>query len=170
MSNNDELAATKEALSKVTQEMDEIRNELTRIRGDQAINSGYAFGFSPVEFNSMNYTAGLTWIAGELSAKVKAEAAKYPNFFKMAKMFECIKPMGVRICARFNRGESCKPGWHVHSKPNRSGQGQHRELRLHCCAVCAEAFNVLAYHHTLSCPWLKPDTWEAIKHEEPNQV
>ncbi len=170
MSKSSELEATKEALDRVTQEMDVIKNELVKIRGDRAASSSYAFGFSPVEFNSMNFTDGLSWIADELAPRVKIEAEKYKGFFKMSKMFETIKPMGVRICARFNRGESCKPAWHVHSKPNRNGQGQHRELRLHCCAVCAETFDVFAHHHVLSCPWLKLETWAKIEAEESDQV
>jgi len=170
MNTTDELAATKEALNKVTQEMDAIRDELTKMRGGPVAKSDYAFGFDPVEFNAMNYTRGLAWIAAELAPRVKDEAAKHQQHFWMTEMFGNIKPMGVRICARFNRGESCKPSWHAISKPNKQGQGQHRELRLHCCAVCVEAFEVLTYHHLLSCPWLKPETWLTVEKEESEQV
>ncbi len=134
MNSKDELAATKEALSRVTREMDEIRAQLLKIRGEN-VNSEFAFGFSPGEFNSMNYTSGLAWIASELTPKIKAEVTKYPTFFKMANLMGSSKVAGIRMCARFNRGEVCKPDWHVHNKPNKKGHGLHQELRLHCCAV-----------------------------------
>ena len=166
----DELAATKEALNKVTKEMDELRSELSKIRGETTANLGFAFGFSPGEFNSMNYTKGLAWIETELAVKVKAEAAKFPKHFEMSKMMGEMKHTGIRVCARFNRGEGCQFPWHVHNKPNKKGQGQHRELRLHCCAVCAEAFGIWAGHQLMDCPWIKTETWSALENEDNFQV
>ena len=165
---NDELVATREALNRVTREMDELRGQISKIKGENTANLGFAFGFSPGEFNAMNYTKGLAWIAGELAVKVKTESEKFPKYFGMAKRMGDVKPKGIRMCARFNRGEDCQLSWHVHNKPNKKGQGQHRELRLHCCAACAEAFGILAGHHLMECPWIKTETWSVIANEESN--
>jgi hypothetical protein len=158
---SDELVATREALDRVTREMDELRGQISKIRGESTANLGFAFGFNPGEFNSMNYC--------ELAVKVKTESEKFPRYFGMAKMMGDVKPKGVRMCARFNRGENCQLSWHVHNKPNKKGQGQHRELRLHCCAVCAEAFGILTGHHLMDCPWIKTETWSVIVNDESNQ-
>ena len=104
----DELVATREALNRVTKEMDELRDQINKIRGEGTANLGFAFGFNPSEFNAMNYTKGLAWIAGELAVKVKMESEKYPRYFGMAKMMGDVKLKGIRMCARFNRGESCQ--------------------------------------------------------------
>ena len=73
-----------------------------------------------------------------------------------------IQPKGVHACARFNRDESCQLSWHVHNKPNKKGQGQRRKLCLHCSALCAEVFGILAVHHLIECPWIKSETWSTI--------
>ena len=81
-STSDEVAATREALDKVTKEMDELQGQISKIRGENSANLGFAFGFNPGEFNSLNYTA---WIAGELAVKVKRSLRNFRNILEWQK-------------------------------------------------------------------------------------
>jgi len=63
-------------------------------------------------------------------------------------------------------GDSCTNSWHVHNKPKKGKSGYHRELRLHCCAVCMGALGIFANHHMMECPWLKSATWEELQHSQ----
>ena len=84
-STSDEVAATREALDKVTKEMDELQGQISKIRGENSANLGFAFGFNPGEFNSLNYTKGLAWIAGELAVKVKRSLRNFRNILEWQK-------------------------------------------------------------------------------------
>lgn len=164
-STSDELVATQDALKRVTEEIDALRAEMKKIR--ESATSGtldkFAFGFDPKEFNAMNFTQGLAWVNDTLVDKLKQEMTKFPDSFLIFTQLGNVKETGVRICARFNRGDSCTNSWHVHNKPKKGKSGYHRELRLHCCAVCMGALGIFANHHMMECPWLKSTTWEELQ-------
>ena len=171
MDTSEELAATREALAKVTREIDDLRGELSKIRGETARSTSFAFGFNLAEFKSMNFTRGLTWVNEVLAEKIRSEIAKHKDVSSVYQLLRSEAFPEVNPCARFNRGEPCQVVWHTHSKPNKKGgQGQKKELRLHCCAVCTAVFGSLANHGLSDCPWMKQDTWSRMKNDQDEQV
>ncbi len=97
--------------------------------------------------------------------------------------------MGIRTCARYNRGEDCSLGkWHTTYRDTRQGpyearqvtfDARHRinlqhesdrehstdikmkknELRLHACTLCLEALMSIHGHSVLNCPWIQKKNW-----------
>jgi len=87
--------------------------------------------------------------------------------------------LGVRTCARFNRGESCHQGeWHTTHRPealwtrhgaaNMRGdemksldqQEKKNDMRLHSCTLCLEALGAAYGHSVLNCSWIFKKNWE----------
>ena len=168
MNTSEELAATKEALQKVTDEMKRIREEMDEMRKDQGATAAgapedYALGFSVTDFMTMNPTRSLQWVSSTLAPKINQEMAKHPDKFKGLEFMAGPKTPNVWTCAGFNRG-SCNAKWHLHERPAKNNPThKFKDLRLHCCTLCYEAFGILAVHSTLSCPWIKVNTWKSLE-------
>jgi hypothetical protein len=164
-STSDELVATRQALDKVTKEIDELRNEMKKIREGatrEEPGGGFALGFNLESFNAMNYTKGLSWVAETLAVKMKEEMNQHPDYFQKYDQLGDINPQGYRVCARYNRGEDCNFSWHAHNKQGKKGKTSLREIRLHCCSLCLVALGLAAGHQIINCPWIKKETWSQI--------
>jgi hypothetical protein len=96
--------------------------------------------------------------------------------------FECFKTskeysiyLGIRTCARYNRGEECnlgrihtthKPDWQENRphQPSTSTEPTPRprknEMRLHSCTLCMEALGSAHGHSVLNCPWILQKNWK----------
>ncbi len=92
--------------------------------------------------------------------------------------------LGIRACARYNRGEECTLGkWHSTYKSesnwpsNRASRmeslqqdqgnnskhkhsNRRNELRLHVCTLCLEALGSANGHCVLDCPWILKKNWK----------
>ena len=71
MTSMDELAATKEALKKVTEEMTQIRKEMNEMRKDQGASGAgapedFALGFVVNDFMTMSPTKSRQWVSSTL--------------------------------------------------------------------------------------------------------
>jgi hypothetical protein len=165
---DDELRRTKDALRKVEDEMVKMREELELMRGGRPQGGGHALGFVPSTFMALNFMVALSWVADTIAQEMKKEMVKYPNYFENAKagMNTGAGKMGFKSCLKFNRGEACGSEWHIQSRPKKNGSGYRKELRLHCCALCKEALDVIACHSLMACPWLSMEKWEMVKEEE----
>ena len=170
---NDELQLTKDALSKVQREMEamraekaEMRDELERMKRDLLPVGSLALGFVPSTFMAMNFTKAQIWVADQLTSEMKKEMLKFPKYFEFMNLLGDARGIGFKTCIRFNRGEDCPNMWHVHTRPKKGSTGYRKELRLHCCALCASALGTVAGHHLLACPWLDAKTWRDIESNE----
>ena len=173
-----ELVETKEALKRVTDEMermrndnDKMRNEMDELRnlGARGIPVQFALGFRPHEYLALSYVKSAEWVAGPLTTCMKALMKKHSLYFEAYVMLGGIDSMGVRTCAKYNRGEYCPTKWHKNEKPIRAMEGHQAgpartrsELRLHCCVLCVEAIGVIVGHPLMNCPWIQTSTWQKI--------
>jgi len=162
---NSELQKTTEALYRVEREMNKLKAEMDLMREGKSPDE-HALGFVPLTFMAMNYSGAISWVADTLALEMKREMLKYPRYFAMASLIGDAKTIGFKSCARFNRGEDCPKMWHTQARPKKKETGYVKELRLHCCALCAEALGIVTGHHLLSCPWLKKETWKVILEKE----
>ena len=164
----DELAATKEALKRVTDEMKMIREEMNEIRKDQGsagagAPENYALGFNVNEYMTMSPTKSLQWVSGTLVPRLKQEMAKMEAKFIGLNCMAGSKSQNVWTCAGYNRG-NCNAKWHIHERPAKNNPGhKFKDLRLHGCSLCYEAFGLLVDHPLTSCPWIRIDTWESLE-------
>ena len=167
MTTTDELAATKEALKKVTDEMKLIREEMNEMRKDQgATGAGapenFALGFSVNDFMTMSPTKSLQWVSSTLVPRLKQEMAKHGDKFKGVAIISGAKPPNMWTCAGYNRG-NCNAKWHLYERPAKNNPShKFKDLRLHGCTLCYEAFGFLVNHPLMGCPWIKDVTWESL--------
>ena len=167
MTSMDELAATKEALKKVTEEMTQIRKEMNEMRKDQCASGAgapedLALGFVVNDFMTMSPTKSLQWVSSTLVPRLNQEMAIRGDKFKGLGIMSGPKPANVWTCAGYNRG-NCNAKWHVHERPAKNNPGhKFKDLRLHGCTLCYEAFGFIANHPMTSCPWIRNATWESL--------
>ena len=158
-------AVSQEALKKVTDEVNELRSELAKLRKEAREGAkevvGYALGFKMEEFMNMSHTKSLQWVTNVLAKRLKDRVAKYPSYFGPIMLMGGASEMDAWTCAGFNRGGKCYAKWHVFDRPGRFN-GVDREVRLHCCTLCKDALGVLSEHRLIDCPWLKKSTWIEI--------
>ena len=158
-------AVSQEALKKVTDEVNELRTELAKLRKEAREHGkdveGYALGFKMSDFMNMSHTKSLQWVTNVLAKRLKDRVAKYPSYFGPILLMGGASEMDAWTCAGFNRGGKCYAKWHVYDKPGRAS-GAGREVRLHCCTLCKDALGVLSEHRLIDCPWLKKTTWIEI--------
>lgn len=160
-----ELERAKEALRKVEGEMSKMREEMAQMQSGGLQGEGYALGFVQSTYVALDPAMSLPWVANTLAKEMKKEMLKYPNHFENKSELGGAGKMGYRACVKYNRGEECANHWHVQTKQKKSGSPVKKELRLHCCALCKEALDMLACHSLLACPWLRVETWEKVKSE-----
>ena len=136
------------------------------MKRDGQPGGSFALGFMPSTFMAMNYTKALSWIADHLLVEMKREMTKYPRYFESRNLLGDASGIGFKPCIRFNRGEECPNMWHVHTKQKKGSTGYRKELRLHCCSLCALALGTVAGHHLMACPWLSASTWRGVESDE----
>ena len=166
-----ELECTKEALRNVERKMEEMRQEMEKLKEERSQAGVYALGFEPSTFMASNPVAALAWVTDSLSVEMKKEILKYPNYFERKRVLGGARDMGFKPCLSFNRGEGCVNKWHVSTRPKKNGdKGYRKELRLHCCALCFEALDSVAGHPLMTCPWLSIEEWKKIEIDEKKLV
>ena len=173
-----ELVETKEALKRVSDEMEKMRSDNEKMRNEMdelrsMRTSGtlvqFALGFRPQEYLAMSYVKSAEWVAGPLTTRMKALMKRHAPYFEAYAMLGGIDNMGIRTCAKYNRGEYCPTKWHKNDKPIRAEEGHQAgpartrcELRLHCCVLCVESIGVIVGHPLMNCPWIQTSTWQKI--------
>lgn len=193
----------KESFKKMKKEIEEMRQrenertkELEDLRkkiNDQQKQSGtfqqteYTLDFEKEKYLNKGFIESAKWIKDVLAQNMMEKMEKEENVSKFNVLMiakKNSKHLGVRTCARFNRGEICTRGkWHsTHATPkpealwtrhrqgiNQSEQreisrtvdhGRSNEVRLHACTLCIEALGAAYGHGVLDCPWIKEDSWK----------
>ncbi len=156
-------APTQEELKKVTDELNELRREMAKIREEAKekglADIGFALGFKMEEFMAMSQTKSLQWVTNVLAPKLKERVNKYRSYFAPIILMGGKCEMEAWTCAGFNRGGTCHSKWHVYE---RYGHRSNKEVRLHCCTLCKDALGVFSEHKLIDCPWLKRSTWYEV--------
>ncbi len=198
---------TREGFKKMKQEIDELRKkeaeraeELEKLK-QQIEQSGsmkqekekekfeFALGYNEDEYLNKGFIESAQWIknviAKNMSEKILQDQHKM-KFLATSISKKASTHMGIRTCARYNRGEICNLGkWHATHKSNSlwscndarqrinkgSSQeniqdlqqpeqhGRRNELRLHACTLCLEALMSINGHSVLNCPWIQKKNW-----------
>ncbi len=179
-------------------ELDELKNRIESKEKEKdkerpAEKVDYALNFDRDEYLKKGFIESAKWlkdvIATNLTEKMKEENFKSKfEFISIAK--KASTHLGMRTCARFNRGEECNLGrWHMthkesnepirpkqlwtrnHFQPVNHNPAQDRdsyqrrnEIRLHVCTLCLDAFGAAFGHSALNCPWILKKNW--IENEE----
>ena len=168
MNTSDELVATKVALQKITDEMKRMREEMDELRKEKGASvagapEDLALGFCVNDFLTMSPTGSLQWVSSTLVPRLKQEISRYPDKFRGLECVASNKTQNVWTCAGFNRGK-CNAKWHVHERPAKNNAAhKFKDLRLHSCVLCYEAFGILVDHPMINCPWIKISTWANLE-------
>jgi hypothetical protein len=193
--NKDEI--TKESFKRMREEIDELRkNELEKTqeleklkkklemqeleRVDQNKDE-YALGFDRTEYLNKGFIESAKWIknviAKNMLEKMNLDDQK-EKFASSTIVKKASTHMGIRTCARYNRGEVCTLG-KCHSTYQVPYDARHRinqgsqteldqsqsdprrrnEMRLHACTLCMEALMSANGHSVLNCPWILEKNW-----------
>ena len=192
---------TKENFKKMKEEIDDLRkkemarqkelDELKRkIEEREAAKIPhkveYELGFEREAYLRKGFIESAQWIKNDLAKKMMEKMNEVENkskfeSFIIAKQYSLY--LGIRACARYNRGEECTLGkWHSTHRPdwNDNGSGIRRhhdhqgsleletplrqkknEMRLHVCTLCLEALGSAHGHSVLNCPWILKKNWNA---------
>ena len=127
------------------------------------------FNNNPVWFPSSKPTRSLQWVSSTLAPTLKQEISLHPEKFRGLECVASNKTQNVWTCAGFNRG-NCNAKWHVHERPAKNNVAhKFRDLRLHSCTLCYEAFGILVDHPMICCPWIKISTWENLEKSSQEQ-
>ncbi len=194
---------SKESFKKMKQEIDELRKkEVERATEFEKLKKQiewgstsqkkekieYALGYDEEEYLNKGFIESAKWIkniiAKNMSEKILQEQYK-TKFFATSVSKKASTHMGIRTCARYNRGEDCNLGkWHATHKSaplwnctdarQRIGggaqelqqepqyldhQNKRNEIRLHACTLCLEALMSINGHSVLRCPWILKKNW-----------
>ncbi len=195
LANKDELS--KESFKKMKREIEEMRKrevertreledlkkkiETQQLQSKEVKQDDFALDFEKEKYLGKRFIESAKWIkdvvAKNMTEKMLTEENRSRfDVFLVAK--QNSKHLGVRTCARFNRGEHCSQGkWHMtHIQP--SGRPEvlwtrHRhgtntdedntranEVRLHACTLCIEPLGAAHGHGILDCPWILEKNWK----------
>jgi len=201
-SSKEKEECTKESFKKMKEEIDELRRkeverskeldalkekiEKTELeRAQTTLGIEYALEFDKSAYLSKGFIESAQWIKNVL-AKNFIEMMNADENKKRFELFMINKKhsshIGIRACARFNRGEECSLGkWHSthkseltwtgknhqfkqQSRHNAEGSSQdtvprRNEMRLHVCTLCLEALGSANGHSVLDCPWILKKNW-----------
>jgi len=192
---------SRENFKKMRQELDDLRRkederakELERLKKQISMNEyestqqsneeiEYALGFTRDEYLGRGFIESAQWIKNEVAKEMIEQISLEENRVRFEAFMITKKAsthMGIRTCARYNRGEECTLGkWHATHKTDnvwacndaRHGIQTQRhadrverttkrnELRLHACTLCAEALMSINGHSVLNCPWILKKNW-----------
>jgi hypothetical protein len=157
-----------EKFQRIAKKMEAIEAMIAEI--DEFLNPKYALDFDKEKYLGLGFLESAQWVAEILAKKMLKkmkdnEDGKFSGLLKMKSHWRII---GVRTCARFNRGEACCRGqWHtsykkldVVSDGRLVEQQQQRDvLRVHACTLCLEALGIISGHGLLDCPWIYEENW-----------
>jgi len=170
-------------------ELEQLKKQISMKNSESSQQSyeeiEYTLGFNRDEYLGRGFIESAKWIKNEV-AKVMMERIALEENRERFEAFMITKKasthMGIRTCARYNRGEECTLGkWHATHKTDnvwncndarhglqsqryahsdRSERATKRnELRLHACTLCAEALMSINGHSVLNCPWILKKNW-----------
>lgn len=198
---------TKESFKKMKEEIDELRRketerakELEQLKKkieekesespkkEKEKEVEYAIGFDKQTYLGKGFIESAQWIRNTLAKNMNAKMLDDKNKEKFEALITAKRAstyLGVRACARFNRGEECSGGkWHTTNKieaiwtkhsnnyldtqpdhqssRNRNGDltQKRNELRLHICTLCLDALGSANGHSVLNCPWILKKNWK----------
>ncbi len=156
-------------------ELDELKRKIEEKSESPACTSEneYALDFDKNEYLMKGFIESAKWIKTDLAVRMR-ERMNEPSNMKKFESAMISKSssifLGIRTCARFNRGEECNFGrWHTTHKPDwlsnhaMSQQPQRErknEMRLHVCTLCMEVFGSAHGHSLLNCPWIFKKNWK----------
>lgn len=157
-----ELAETKLKLAQVTEEMEDMKSEMSSLKSASIRPLRiFALGFVPSVVLAKSHVDMLKWVAEVLSINLKKRMESHPDHFRVLATISGVDSVGVRTCPVFNRLEFCALKWHHNTKMANSGRVR-ADLRIHCCTLCLEAIGIICGHPLLRCPWIYEDTWMKI--------
>jgi hypothetical protein len=151
----------------------------------------YALEFDKELYLNKGFIESAKWIKDVVAKNMSEKMISVKNKTRFEALISTKKRscyLGVRACARFNRGEICHSGkWHTTHRPDglwtrhgpagrpedevstadQQGRADHRadhqgrknELRLHACTLCIEALGAAYGHTVLDCPWILKKNW-----------
>jgi len=157
-----ELAETKLKLAQVTEEMEDMKSEMSSLKSASTRPLRiFALGFVPSVVLAKTHVDMLKWVADVLSINLKKRMEGHPDHFRVLSTIAGVDSIGVRTCPVFNRLEFCALKWHHNTKLSNTGRVR-ADLRIHCCTLCLEALGIICGHPLLRCPWIYEDTWKKI--------
>ena len=201
----DKEDCTKESFKKMKEEIDELRRketeraiELDLLRKkieerepetpkkekEKEKKIDYALEFDREAYLNKGFIESAQWIRNTLAKNMNEKMRDEKNRERFEVLLTTKKTssfLGIRACARFNRGELCNGGkWHTtqkieaiwtknnnihHEHPKdrtvEQAQTQKRsELRLHVCTLCLDALGTANGHSVLECPWILKKNWK----------
>jgi hypothetical protein len=167
-----------------TKEIDELKKKVESQQNQTVadVETEYALDFDRDAYLSKGFIESAKWIKDVLSKNMLEKMSSEQNkerFETLLTAKKMSRHLGVRTCARFNRGEPCNQGkWHsTHatrpealwtrhghqsSQDERSGGSDHgkkNDLRLHSCTLCIETLGAAYGHGILDCPWIMKKNW-----------
>ena len=172
-----------EALKRKIEDQD--KNRENRVNRDVKIE--YTLEFNREQYLNKGFIESAKWIKDTVAKNMTEKMTLEKNKIRFEALLSAKKSssyLGVRACARFNRGEPCHSGkWHTTHRPDglwtrhgpagppdgevsamdRQGRVDHQarrnELRLHACTLCIEALGAAYGHTVLNCPWILKKNW-----------
>ena len=192
----DELEELRKKEADRAKEFDELKKKIEEQEKKQNNNNidtkpDYALGFDKELYLNKGFIESAKWIKDVVAKNMSEKMLSVNNKTRFEALITSKKKscyLGVRACARFNRGELCQSGkWHTTHRPDglwtRHGpmgrqedelsgadqhvrvdhrvdqQGRKNELRLHACTLCIEALGAAYGHTVLDCPWILKKNW-----------
>jgi hypothetical protein len=133
-----------EMLDRINKMMESVESMISEL--NEALKPRYALDFDKQKYLDLGFLESAKWVADILAKKMlkRMETDKEKKFSGLLKMKSNWKTIGVRTCARFNRGEYCYRGqWHTSLRRLTGGpdgqvveQQQREDLRIHACTLC----------------------------------
>ena len=190
----DELEELRKKEADRAKEFDELKKKIEEREKGQTNSDNrtdYALGFDKDLYLNKGFIESAKWIKDVVAKNMSEKMSAVNNKTRFDALLTSKKKscyLGVRACARFNRGELCLNGkWHTSHRPDglwtRHGpmvrqeveptgadyhgradhrveqQGRKNELRLHACTLCIEALGAAYGHTVLECPWILKKNW-----------
>ena len=179
-----ERAKELEQLKKKIEEKDAVVTEKKKEKEE------FALGFDKETYLSKGFIESAQWINNVLAKTMTEKMSSIENkerFEVLLTAKRSSRYLGIRACARFNRGEECTLGkWHTTSQAHpyrpdalwtkrgetlrhqNGGEWQHdrqpdqrrSEIRLHVCTLCLDALGTANGHSVLECPWIQKKNWK----------
>jgi hypothetical protein len=176
MAESDELARVKADLKKKDDEMQELREEMEKMKR-LASKNAFALEFNVEKYKQMCFIDSAVYAAKDLKEAMKSRMKKSMGYFEPYHLVRGCKQVNAKTCARYNQGAPCYEQWHFNQKLERRTDqstseaamtpkkrwSNHEELRLHCCVLCLEALEIICGHPLIRCPWIREQTWLKIE-------
>jgi hypothetical protein len=166
-------AYSRENFKKMKEEIDDLCRKVEEQANSKSPdrNDAYALGFNKEKYLNMGFIESAKWVRTFLARKMNEKMTEKefePRFKCLTISKATSKYIGMRTCARFNRGEECMRGrWHpTHLEPtpwhanrqqedgDRQQPGLRKDLRVHACTLCLETLGSINGHSILNCPWI----------------